>query len=60
MINLMKHILFYPNVDNILPRSSTEEALIRVHTFLPKSKLEDFDNLVAIFWDITLLEVVLL
>ena len=51
MINLMKHILFYPNVDNILPRSSTEEALIRVHTFLPKSKLKDFDNLVSIFWE---------
>ena len=51
MINLMKHILFYPNVDNILPRSSTEEALVRVHTFLPKSKLEDFDNLVSIFWE---------
>jgi len=51
MINLMKHILFYPNVDNILPRSSTEEALFRVHTYLPKAKLESFDNLVSIFWE---------
>ena len=51
MINLMKHILFYPNVDTILPRSSTEEALKRVETYLSKSKLKSFDNLVAIFWE---------
>ena len=42
MINLMKHILFYPNVESILPRSSTEEALKRVETYLPKSKLKSF------------------
>nr|BAR31095.1 hypothetical protein [uncultured Mediterranean phage uvMED] len=51
MINLMKHILFYPNVDNILPRSSTEEALQRVETYLPNYKLETFDNFIAIFWE---------
>ena len=51
MISLMKHILFYPNTDSILPRSSTEEALKRVETYLPKTKLESFDNLVAIFWE---------
>ena len=47
----MKHILFYPNTDSILPRSSTEEALKRVETYLPRTKLESFDNLVAIFWE---------
>jgi len=51
MINLMKHILFYPNIDNILPRSSTEEALQRVETYLPNYKLETFDNFIAIFWE---------
>jgi len=51
MINLMKHILFYPNVDTILPRSSTEEALQRVETYLPNYKLETFDNFIAIFWE---------
>ena len=51
MINLMKHILFYPNVDTILPRSSTEEALKRVETYLQRTKLESFDNLVSIFWE---------
>ena len=58
MINLMKHILFYPNVDNILPRSSTEEALRRVETYLPESKLKSFDNLVAIFWEFVTGEIV--
>ena len=58
MINLMKHILFYPNVDTILPRSSTEEALRRVETYLPKSKLKSFDNLVAIFWEFVTGEIV--
>ena len=58
MINLMKHILFYPNVDTILPRSSTEEALRRVETYLPKSKLKSFDNLVAIFWEFVSGEIV--
>ena len=58
MINLMKHILFYPNVDTILPRSSTEEALKRVETYLPKSKLKSFDNLVAIFWEFVTGEIV--
>ena len=47
----MKHILFYPNVETILPRSSTEEALKRVETYLPKTKLESFDNFAAIFWE---------
>jgi len=47
----MKHILFYPNVDTILPRSSTEEALQRVETYLPNYKLETFDNFIAIFWE---------
>jgi len=51
MINLMKHILFYPNVETILPRSSTEEALQRVETYLPNYKLETFDNFIAIFWE---------
>ena len=51
MINLMKHILCSPTVDTILPRSSTEEALKRVETYLSKSKLKSFDNLVAIFWE---------
>ena len=51
MISLMKHILFYPNTDSILPRSSTEDALRRVETYLPKTKLESFDNLVSIFWE---------
>ena len=54
----MKHILFYPNVDTILPRSSTEEALRRVETYLPKSKLKSFDNLVAIFWEFVTGEIV--
>ena len=54
----MKHILFYPNVDTILPRSSTEEALKRVETYLPKSKLKSFDNLVAIFWEFVTGEIV--
>ena len=58
MINLMKHILFYPNVDTILPRSSTEEALKRVETYLSKSKLKSFDNLVAIFWEFVTGEIV--
>ena len=58
MINLMKHILFYPNVDTILPRSSREEALKRVETYLPKSKLKSFDNLVAIFWEFVTGEIV--
>ena len=58
MINLMKHILFYPNVDTILPRSSTEEALKRVETYLPQSKLKSFDNLVAIFWEFVTGEIV--
>ena len=58
MINLMKHILFFPNVDTILPRSSTEEALRRVETYLPKSKLKSFDNLVAIFWEFVTGEIV--
>jgi hypothetical protein len=58
MINLMKHILFYPNVDTILPRCSTEEALRRVETYLPKSKLKSFDNLVAIFWEFVTGEIV--
>ena len=58
MISLMKHILFYPNVDTILPRSSTEEALKRVETYLPKSKLKSFDNLVAIFWEFVTGEIV--
>ena len=58
MINLMKHILFYPNVDTILPRSSTEAALKRVETYLPKSKLKSFDNLVAIFWEFVTGEIV--
>ena len=58
MINLMKHILFYPNVESILPRSSTEEALKRVETYLPKTKLESFDNLVAIFWEFVTGEIV--
>ena len=58
MINLMKHILFYPNVDTILPRSSTEEALKRVETYLPKTKLESFDNLVSIFWEFVTGEIV--
>ena len=43
----MKHILFYPKTDSILPRSSTEEALKRVETYLPKSKLKSFDNLIV-------------
>ena len=47
----MKHILFYPNVETILPRSSTEEALQRVETYLPNYKLETFDNFIAIFWE---------
>ena len=51
MISLMKHILFYPNVESILPRSSTQEALKRVETYLPRTKLESFDNLVSIFWE---------
>ena len=51
MISLMKHILFYPNTDSIIPRSSTEEALERVETYLPETKLESFDNLVSIFWE---------
>ena len=51
MINLMKHILFYPDVDSILPRSSTKEALKRVETYLPIYKLESFDSLVAIIWE---------
>ena len=51
MISLMKYILFYPKTDNILPRSSTEEALKRVETYLPRTKLESFDNLVSIFWE---------
>ena len=51
MISLMKHILFYPKTDSILPRSSTEEALKRVETYLPRTKLESFDNLVSIFWE---------
>ena len=54
----MKHILFYPNVESILPRSSTEEALRRVETYLPKSKLKSFDNLVAIFWEFVTGEIV--
>ena len=54
----MKHILFYPNVDTILPRSSTEEALKRVETYLSKSKLKSFDNLVAIFWEFVTGEIV--
>ena len=58
MINLMKHILFYPNVESILPRSSTEEALRRVETYLPKSKLKSFDNLVAIFLEFVTGEIV--
>ena len=58
MINLMKHILFYQNVDTILPRSSTEEALKRVETYLSKSKLKSFDNLVAIFWEFVTGEIV--
>ena len=58
MINLMKHILFYPNVDTILPRSSTEEALKIVETYLSKSKLKSFDNLVAIFWEFVTGEIV--
>ena len=58
MINLMKHILFYPTVDTILPRSSTEEALKRVETYLSKSKLKSFDNLVAIFWEFVTGEIV--
>ena len=58
MISLMKHILFYPNVDSILPRSSTQEALKRVETYLPKSKLKSFDNLVAIFWEFVTGEIV--
>ena len=58
MINLMKHILFYPNVESILPRSSTEEALKRVEKYLPKSKLKSFDNLVAIFWEFVTGEIV--
>ena len=58
MINLMKHILFYPNVESILPRSSTEEALKRVETYLPRTKLESFDNLVAIFWEFVTGEIV--
>ena len=47
----MKYILFYPKTDSILPRSSTEEALKRVETYLPRTKLESFDNLVSIFWE---------
>ena len=58
MINLMKHILLYPNVDTILPRSSTEEALKRVETYLPRTKLESFDNLVSIFWEFVTGEIV--
>ena len=58
MINLMKHILFYPNVESILPRSSPEEALRIVETYLPKSKLKSFDNLVAIFWEFVTGEIV--
>ena len=54
----MKHILFYPNVESILPRSSTEEALKRVETYLPRTKLESFDNLVAIFWEFVTGEIV--
>ena len=51
MINLMKQILFYPNVESILPRSSTEEALKRFETYLPSYKLESFDNFFSIFWE---------
>ena len=54
----MKHILFYPNVYTILPRSSTEEALKRVETYLSKSKLKSLDNLVAIFWEFVTGEIV--
>ena len=43
--------MFYPKTDSILPRSSTEEALKRVETYLPRTKLESFDNLVSIFWE---------
>ena len=58
MISLMKHILFYPKTDSILPRSSTEEALKRVETYLPRTKLESFDNLVSIFWEFVTGEIV--
>ena len=51
MINLMKHILFYPNVESILPRSTTQEALKRVETYLPVNKLKAFDSLAAILWE---------
>ena len=51
MINLMKHILFYPNIESILPRSTTQEALKRVETYLPVNKLKAFDSLAAIFWE---------
>ena len=34
-----------------MPRSSTEEALQRVETYLPNYKLETFDNFIAIFWE---------
>ena len=54
----MKHILFYPKTDSILPRSSTEEALKRVETYLPKTKLESFDNLVSILWEFVTGEIV--
>lgn len=54
----MKHILFYPKTDSILPRSSTEEALKRVETYLPRTKLESFDNLVSIFWEFVTGEIV--
>ena len=47
----MKHILFYPNVESILPRSTTQEALKRVETYLPVNKLKAFDSLAAIFWE---------
>ena len=58
MINLMKHILFYPNVESILPRSTTQEALKRVETYLPRTKLESFDNLVSRFWEFVTGEIV--
>ena len=47
----MKELLFYPNTGNFLQRSSTEEALKRVETFLSLNKLKDFDSFVSMLWE---------
>jgi len=47
----MKELLFYPNTGSSLQRSSTEEALKRVETFLPIQKLKDFDSFVSMLWE---------